>query len=376
MKSFKRPGVAMTISTPYLMSRNCGPRDAPPYTQVFLMPDERPKRSASSLICTANSLVGARMSMVGPTRGSFFTFLMCTIPGNRYPQVLPLPVLAMATTSLPCMAHAQDWAWIGVGSVNPARLTSSMMSFGSPAASKVVYGSGHPCPSTFISCFLRPASPLAQWAALGWWAARTHRRILLHHILRIRCVPVGWRSRRPSWSAHVPSSSSSLLRSRVHSPFRRTKEILPWVKEVEASRPRQDDRTWSRSTADSNSTCIRCWDPTAKPKAAGASDRPFVAAAETWRRPASTTRSWRHSDGPERMKSERTSARQNQEERCRRRCEHCTGHETAKPQGRRRTRAAEDRGRNVGRRGRRKGGPLRGMGKRDPRERTVGAEER
>mmetsp|Transcript_299 Transcript_299/g.2393 ORF Transcript_299/g.2393 Transcript_299/m.2393 type:complete len:200 (+) Transcript_299:2047-2646(+) len=123
------------------------------------MPDERPKRSASSLICTASSLVGARISMVGPTRGSFCTFLMCMIPGNKYPQVLPLPVLAMATTSLPCKAHAQDWAWMGVGAVNPALLTSSMMSIGSPAASKEVYGSGHPCPSTFISCFLRYASP-------------------------------------------------------------------------------------------------------------------------------------------------------------------------------------------------------------------------
>lgn len=45
----------------------------------------------------------------------------CT-PGRRKPQVLPEPVLAMATRSRPAMATGQDCAWMGVGLAKPARL--------------------------------------------------------------------------------------------------------------------------------------------------------------------------------------------------------------------------------------------------------------
>ena len=82
---------------------------------MLRIPDDLPNLSASSLICTANSRVGAKTSRVGPMRGSFLVALMCRSPGRMKPQVLPLPVLAIETRSLPCIAIDQDCAWMGVG---------------------------------------------------------------------------------------------------------------------------------------------------------------------------------------------------------------------------------------------------------------------
>ena len=89
---------------------------------VFLIPEDLPNLSASSLICTANSRVGANTSRVGPMRGSLRVALMCSMPGSRKPQVLPEPVLAMETMSRPWVAMGQDWAWMGVGFWYPALL--------------------------------------------------------------------------------------------------------------------------------------------------------------------------------------------------------------------------------------------------------------
>lgn len=152
---------------------------------VLRMPEEWPNLSASSLICTASSRVGASTSTVGPARGScrgsstpdygcatpsqvrrsFQTAvsapvehgaagvvmiavhrevlkirqgsaqqqepavcptlrvaLMCSMPGSRKPQVLPDPVLAMATRSRPAIATGHACAWMGVGAEKPARL--------------------------------------------------------------------------------------------------------------------------------------------------------------------------------------------------------------------------------------------------------------
>ncbi len=62
------------------------------HAHVFLMPEERPNLSASSLIWTASSRVGASTSTVGPARGSLRVALMCSMPGSRKPHVLPEPV--------------------------------------------------------------------------------------------------------------------------------------------------------------------------------------------------------------------------------------------------------------------------------------------
>ena len=84
---------------------------------VLRMPAERPNLSASSLICTASSRVGASTSMLGPARGSVRVAMICRKPGSRKPQVLPLPVLAMATRSRPSSAIGHDCAWMGVGAL-------------------------------------------------------------------------------------------------------------------------------------------------------------------------------------------------------------------------------------------------------------------
>jgi len=97
-----------------------GRNEAGNETHVFLMPDDLPNLSASSLICTASSRVGASTSRVGPPRGSLRVAFMCSMPGSRKPHVLPDPVLAIDTISLPWQAMGQDWAWMGVGSAYPA----------------------------------------------------------------------------------------------------------------------------------------------------------------------------------------------------------------------------------------------------------------
>ena len=86
-------------------------------TYVFRTPAERPNLSASSLIWTASSRVGASTSMLGPLRGSGRLLWIIIKPGNRNPQVLPLPVFAMATRSLPCKATGHACAWMGVGAL-------------------------------------------------------------------------------------------------------------------------------------------------------------------------------------------------------------------------------------------------------------------
>jgi hypothetical protein len=111
----------MMMCTPCWMSRSCELLGAPPYTQVLRMPDERPNLSASALICMASSRVGASTSTVGPARGSRRVALMCMMPGSRKPQVLPEPVLAMATQSRPDSAMGHAMAWMGVGDLKPAR---------------------------------------------------------------------------------------------------------------------------------------------------------------------------------------------------------------------------------------------------------------
>lgn len=127
---------------------------------MFLNPPERPNLSASSLICTASSRVGASTAIVGPTRGSLLVAAQCVKPGSKNPHVLPDPVLAIEIRSEPLRATAQDWAWMGVGALYPARWISRMISGEKPALSKVCKGSGT-CPprdTTVSSCFLRYSS--------------------------------------------------------------------------------------------------------------------------------------------------------------------------------------------------------------------------
>lgn len=127
---------------------------------MFLNPPDLPNLSASSLICTASSRVGARTVIVGPTRGSRLVAAQCMNPGSKKPHVFPDPVLAMEIKSDPRRATAHDWAWIGVGAEYPARWISRMMSGEKPVLSNVCRGSGTlpPRETTVSSCFLRYSS--------------------------------------------------------------------------------------------------------------------------------------------------------------------------------------------------------------------------
>ena len=100
----------MTRCTPLRRSRSWGPLGAPPYAHVLRKPPERPNLSASSLICTASSRVGASTHIVGPARGSLRVAAQCMKPGSRKPHVLPDPVLAMAMRSAPRSATGHAWA--------------------------------------------------------------------------------------------------------------------------------------------------------------------------------------------------------------------------------------------------------------------------
>jgi hypothetical protein len=97
--SFNLPGVATTTSTPLSKSLNWGPLGAPPYRHVQEILDDLPNLTASSRICVASSLVGAKTSTVGPDLVLFCICLICMNPGSRYPRVFPDPVFAIATTS-------------------------------------------------------------------------------------------------------------------------------------------------------------------------------------------------------------------------------------------------------------------------------------
>lgn len=68
--SMRRPGVAMTISTPARRSRIWGPFGAPPYTHVLFTRELAPNFAHSCWIWTASSLVGAMTSAMGPSPGS------------------------------------------------------------------------------------------------------------------------------------------------------------------------------------------------------------------------------------------------------------------------------------------------------------------
>ena len=49
-----------------------------------------------------------------------------SLPGMRYPRVLPEPVMAMPTMFWPERAMGQPWAWMGVGAEKPCLAISFM----------------------------------------------------------------------------------------------------------------------------------------------------------------------------------------------------------------------------------------------------------
>mmetsp|Transcript_14569 Transcript_14569/g.37069 ORF Transcript_14569/g.37069 Transcript_14569/m.37069 type:complete len:217 (+) Transcript_14569:740-1390(+) len=120
-KSFKRPGVAMTMSAPCLSAPTCGPFGVPPYNTTTRARAAGANFSASPAICSANSRVGATTRTLGragsDSRHDNFLGVgagprsaMRARAGKRNPHVLPLPVFATATMSWPAKAIGQDCA--------------------------------------------------------------------------------------------------------------------------------------------------------------------------------------------------------------------------------------------------------------------------
>ena len=112
--STARPGVATTTSTPRASSRSWRPIGCPPYTGSTRAPSERPYRCIASETCMASSRVGASTSPSGAASrrpaGSRASI------GRANAAVLPVPVAACPSRSLPASSGGIASRWIGVGS--------------------------------------------------------------------------------------------------------------------------------------------------------------------------------------------------------------------------------------------------------------------
>ena len=97
---------------------------APPYTQATLTAGIKWVRSSMSpAICWASSRVGARMTACGYALSGW----MCSATGMPKAQVLPVPVGALAITSLPCIIRGITFSCISVISSKPIRSTAWWM---------------------------------------------------------------------------------------------------------------------------------------------------------------------------------------------------------------------------------------------------------
>ena len=121
IRSVRRPGVAITTSTPPASLVTWAWRETPPSTSTVETRIEPASSRITSSICTASSRVGARISA-------------CVLRGSRRPSslarparigstnaaVLPEPVWAMPRMSRPASCGGMAFTWIGVGTLKPA----------------------------------------------------------------------------------------------------------------------------------------------------------------------------------------------------------------------------------------------------------------
>ena len=115
-RSSRRPGVAISTSTPLFSAATWSPIDTPPIsrTQLSLVP----LAYFSKLIATwsASSRVGASTSARG-IRARARPLDRRSMRGRVKAAVLPVPVWAMPSTSRPARATGMAWAWMGVAVV-------------------------------------------------------------------------------------------------------------------------------------------------------------------------------------------------------------------------------------------------------------------
>ena len=151
------------------------------------MPTGRPNLSASSLICSASSRVGAMMRTVGPTVRLPVEARHLAMAGSMKPSVLPEPVFAMDKQSRPVTASGHVAACTGDGVVKGCAFRILTSCAGNGAPSKLMHGGGAAGSWMVISCSARKAfvasaleedsATLARFFLAGLGGARPPRSI-------------------------------------------------------------------------------------------------------------------------------------------------------------------------------------------------------
>ena len=139
-RSFRRPGVAMTMSTPH--AEHAGLRVRARRRRRWRAM-RRPRARASGSI--ASSDLGREFARRDEDDGvgkPGLAALRRSIIGRPKASVLPEPVRALPQTSTPESASAIVSAWIGVGAVIPLRARMSAMSWSTPSGGKSECGAG------------------------------------------------------------------------------------------------------------------------------------------------------------------------------------------------------------------------------------------
>ena len=123
--SMSLPGVATMTSTPLSSASSCTSMPCPPYIETARTSVYFANLRISSVICTASSLVGATISPWMPPPA----FMSWSID-IEYAAVLPVPVCACPTTSLPVSSTGIAASCIGNVSAKPkSRIASSSSCF-------------------------------------------------------------------------------------------------------------------------------------------------------------------------------------------------------------------------------------------------------
>ena len=121
-RSSSRPGQATTTSGRDLSARTCAFWGTPPKTVVDRTRVYLPSFENSSWIWRASSRVGATTSARGPRRWPL-PVRRCSRIGRAKAAVLPVPVCARPSTSLPSRTAGMALRWIGRASLKPSSCT-------------------------------------------------------------------------------------------------------------------------------------------------------------------------------------------------------------------------------------------------------------
>ena len=115
-RSIRRPGVAISTSTPFSSALIWSPIDTPPISRAIESLWPAPYFSKFSATCAASSRVGSRMRLRG-MRARLRPCARMSIIGSTKAAVLPVPVCAMPIRSRIMRTLGIACAWIGVGSL-------------------------------------------------------------------------------------------------------------------------------------------------------------------------------------------------------------------------------------------------------------------